>query len=221
MTIKDIIIGVLASKSTLYILLLSWVGVLVFSNFMLPPSDDGNYYFEPALAFLHNKAQWGTFLGDDFNPYFIGFPTFSIAQSVFLFFTSLVKVPINLYTYKMFHMILIFSLIILTVHLLYLYLYRLNNSDYIVKSNLFIILLSITPFAQQCWQTRPEVFGDVLIVISLVFFCYWKIYNKNIFYYFSALFLGLGAAAHPNFMVVAGILTIVIIVANFIKGNRL
>jgi len=220
MTIKDIIIGVLASKSTLYILVLSWIGVLVFSNFMLPPSDDGNYYFEPALAFLHNKAQWGTFLGDDFNPYFIGFPTFSIAQSVFLFITSLVKVPINLYTYKMFHMILIFSLIILTVHLLYLYLYRLNNSDYIVKSNLFIILLSITPFAQQCWQIRPEVFGDVLIVISLVFFCYWKIFYKKIFYYFSALFLGLSAAVHPNFMVVAGILTIVIVGANYVRGNR-
>ena len=221
MTIKDIIIGVLASKSTLYILVLSWIGVLVFSNFMLPPSDDGNYYFEPALAFLHNKVQWGTFMGDDFNPYFIGFPTFSIAQSVFLFFTSLVKVPINLYTYKMFHMILIFSLIILTVHLLYLYLYRLNNSDYIVKSNLFIILLSITPFAQQCWQIRPEVFGDVLIVISLVLFCYWRIFYKQIFYYFSALFLGISAAVHPNFMVVAGILTIVIVGANYVRGNHL
>jgi len=221
MKIKDIIIGVLASKSTLYILLLSWIGVIVFSNFMLPPSDDGNYYFEPALAFLHNKVQWGTFMGDDFNPYFIGFPTFSIAQSVFLFFTSLVKVPINLYTYKMFHMILIFSLIILTVHLLYLYLYRLNNSDYIVKSNLFIILLSITPFAQQCWQIRPEVFGDVLIVISLVLFCYWRIFYKQIFYYFSALFLGISAAVHPNFMVVAGILTIVIVGANYVRGNHL
>jgi len=220
MKIKDIIIGVLASKSTLYILLLSWIGVLVFSNFMLPPSDDGSSYFEPALAFLHNKVQWGVFVGDDFNPFFIGFPTFSIAQSVFLFFTSLIKVPINLYTYKMFHMILIFSLIVLTVHLLYLYLYRLNNSDYIVKSNLFLVLLSITPFAQQCWQTRPEVFGDVLIVISLIFFCYWKIFNKNIFYYFSALFLGLSAAVHPNFMVIAGILTIAIIGANFIRGNR-
>jgi len=221
MKIKDIIIGVLASKSTLYILLLSWIGVIVFSNFMLPPSDDGNYYFEPALAFLHNKVQWGTFMGDDFNPYFIGFPTFSIAQSVFLFITSLVKVPINLYTYKMFHMILIFSLIILTVHLLYLYLYRLNNSDYIVKSNLFIILLSITPFAQQCWQIRPEVFGDVLIVISLVLFCYWRIFYKQIFYYFSALFLGISAAVHPNFMVVAGILTIVIVGANYVRGNHL
>jgi hypothetical protein len=221
MKVKDIIIRVLALKSTLYILLVSWVGVLVFSTFMIPPSDDGFAYFEPAMAFLHNKVQWGIFNGDDFNPFFIGFPTFSIAQFIFLLFTSLIKIPINLYTYRIFHMVLIFTLIVLTVHLLYLYLYRIKKSDYIIKSNLFLVLLSITPFAQQCWQVRPEVFGDVLIVISLVFFCYWKIYNKNIFYYFSALFLGLGAAAHPNFMVVAGILTIVIIVANFIKGNRL
>ena len=220
MKVKDIIIRVLASKLTLCILLLSWIGVLIFSTFMIPPSDDGFVYFEPAMAFLHNKVQWGIFNGDDFNPFFIGFPTFSIAQFIFLFFASLVKIPINLYTYKIFHMVLIFTLIVLAVHLLYLYLYRIKKSDYIIKSNLFLVLLSITPFAQQCWQVRPEVFGDVLIVISLVFFCYWKIYNKNIFYYFSALFLGLGAAAHPNFMVVAGILTIVIIVANFIKGNR-
>jgi hypothetical protein len=220
MKLKDIVIGVLASKSTLYILLMSWIGVLIFSNFMLPPADDGCTYFEPAMAFLHNKVQWGVFRGDDFNPHFVGFPSFSLAQFVFLFFTSLIKIPINLYTYKMFHLILIFTLVVLTVHLLYLYLYRLNNSDYVVKSNLFLVLLSITPFAQQCWQTRPEVFGDVLIVVCLVFFCYWRISSKNIFYYFSALFLGLSAAVHPNFMLVAGILTIAIIIANFTRGNR-
>ena len=67
MKIKDIIIGVLASKSTLYILLMSWIGVLVFSNFMLPPADDGRSYFEPAIAFLHNKVQWGVFMGDNFE----------------------------------------------------------------------------------------------------------------------------------------------------------
>ena len=220
MKLKDIVIGVLASKSTLYILLMSWIGVLIFSNFMLPPGDDGRTYFEPAIAFLHNKVQWGVFMGDNFDPHFIGFPTFSFAQFVFLFFASLIKIPINLYTYKMFHLILIFTLVVLTVHLLYLYLYRLNNSDYVVKSNLFLVLLSITPFAQQCWQTRPEVFGDVLIVVCLIFFCYWRISSKNIFYYFSALFLGLSAAVHPNFMLVAGILTIAIIIANFTRGNR-
>ena len=219
MKVKDIIIGVLASKLTLFILLLSWIGVIVYSNFLLPPSDDGRTYFEPALAFLYGKVQWGVFIGDDFDPHFIGFPTFSFAQYVFLFFTSLLKVPINLYTNKMFHMILIFSLILLTVHLLYLYLYRLNNSDYVVKSNLFLVLLGITPFAQQCWQVRPEVFGDVLIVTSLIFFCYWKLSN-NMFYYLSAMFLGLGAAVHPNFAIVAGILTIAIFGANFIRGNR-
>jgi len=223
MKIKDVIIGVLASKSTLYILLLSWIGAIVFSNFMLPPSDDGRTYFESAIALLYKNIQWGVFIGDDFDPHFIGFPTFSFAQSIFLFFTLLLKIPINLYTYKMFHMILIFALILLTVHLLYLYQCRLNNSDYIVKSNLFLVLLSITPFAQQCWQIRPEVFGDVLIVISLIFFCYWKLSNnnKNIFYYLSAMFLGLSAAVHPNFTIVAGILIIAIIVANFIRGNRL
>jgi len=222
MKIKDVIIGVFASKSTLYILLLSWLGVIAFSYFMLPPGDDGRTYFEPAIAFLYGKVQWGVFIGDDFDPHFIGFPTFSYAQYVFLFFASLLKIPINLYTNKMFHMILIFSLILLTVHLLYLYLYRLNKSDYIVKSNLFLVLLSVTPFAQQCWQIRPEVFGDVLIVIGLIFFCYWKLTNnnKNILFYLSAIFLGLSAAVHPNFMIVAGILTIAIIVTNFIKGNR-
>jgi hypothetical protein len=223
MKIKDVIIGVLASKSTLCILLLSWIGVIVFSNFMLPPSDDGRTYFEPAIAFLHNKVQWGVFMGDNFDPHFIGFPTFSFAQFVFLFFASLFKIPINIYTYKMFHMILIFALISLTVHLLYLYLYRLNNSDYIFKSNIFLVLLSITPFAQQCWQTRPEIFGNVLIVCSLIFYCYWELSNnnKNIFYYLGAVFLGLSAVVHPNFMIVAGILTIAIIAANFIRGNRL
>jgi len=222
MNIKNVIIGVLASKSTLYSLLMSWIGVIVFSNIMLPPGDDGRTYFEPAIAFLHNKAQWGVFRGDDFNPHFVGFPSFSLAQFVFLFFTSLIKIPINLYMYKMFHLILIITLVVLTVHLLYLYLYRLNNSDYVVKSNLFLVLLSITPFAQQCWQVRPEVFGDVLIVIGLIFFCYWELSNnnKNILYYLSAMFLGISAAVHPNFMIVAGILTIAIIVAGFIRGSR-
>jgi len=220
MKVKDIIIRVLALKSTLYILLVSWIGVLVFSTIMLPPSDDGFAYFEPAMAFLHGKVHWGIFMGDDFNPFFIGFPTFSIAQFVFLFFASLVKIPINLYTYKLFNMILIFSLIILTVHLLYLYLNRIKNTDYIVKSNIFIVLLSITPFAQQCWQIRPEIFGDVMIVISLIFVCYWKISSRIVYCYFSALFMGFSAASHASFMIIAGILTIAIIADEFVKGNR-
>ncbi len=114
MKLKDIVIGVLASKSTLYILLMSWIGVLVFSNFMLPPADDGRTYFESAIAFLYGKVQWGVFMGDNFDSFFVGFPTFSFAQFVFLFFASLVKIPINIYTYKMFHLILIFTLVVLT-----------------------------------------------------------------------------------------------------------
>ena len=221
MKIKASIVSTLGSKYTLYSLLASWIVVIIFSNFVLPPSDDGKTYFEPALGFLYGRVQWGDFMGDEFNPGYSMFPTFSFFQFIFFYITSLFKIPINFYTYRMFHMFLVLTLILLSVYLLFLYFRKIKNSDYIIKSNVFIILLSITPFAQNCWQVRPEIFGSVLIITSLIFYVHWELTKqKNLtFYYLCALFMGLSATVHPNISIIACVITLSILLINIKKGN--
>ena len=197
--IKKDILYVLSSKRTFYFLLLGWLCNIIFSYFVLPPSDDGKTYFEPALSLLY-KFQWGYFYGDEFIPKFTMFPTFSFFQSLFLYITSLINVPINLYTYKLFHALSIMALLLLSGYFIYL-LHKKNKTDYITNYNLFLFLLGITPFAQNCWQLRPEIIGIILIILGLIFYRLWDIsQGRKLFYYYSSAFsLGLSIALHPNF----------------------
>ena len=217
--LKKDILYILSSKRTLYLLLFAWLCNIVFSYFILPPSDDGRFYFEPALSLLH-KGQVGYFYGDQFVRKFTMFPTFSFFQSSFLYITSLIKVPINLYTYKLFHALSILALLLLASYFIFL-LHKKNKTDYITNYNLFLFLLGITPFAQNCWQLRPEIIGIILIILGLIFYRLWDIsQGRKLFYYYSSAFsLGLSIALHPNFTIASGILTFVIILLNLRKTS--
>jgi len=215
--LKSDTLYILSSRRTLYFLLFAWMCNIVFSYFILPPSDDGRFYFEPALSLLYKK-QVGYFYGDQFVCKFTMFPTFSFIQFIFLFITSLIKIPINLYTYKLFHAFSILVLLLLAGCFLYL-LHKKYKTDYITNYNLFLVLLGITPFSQNCWQLRPEIIGNMLIILSLIFYRLWDIsQGRNLFYYYSSAFsLGLSIALHPNFTIASGILAFVILLLNLRK----
>jgi hypothetical protein len=215
--IKKDILCVLSSKRTFYFLLFAWLFNIIFSYFILPPSDDGRFYFEPALGLMY-KSQWGFFYGDEFIPKFTQFPTFSFFQSLFLYITTLIKIPINLYTYKLFHALSIMALLLLAGYFVFL-LHKKSKTDYIANYNLFLILLGITPFAQNCWQLRPEIIGNMLIILCLIFYRLWDMsQGRKLFYYYSsAISLGLSIALHPHFAIASGILAFVILLANLRK----
>tara|TARA_B100000315_G_scaffold254217_1_gene294788 strand:+ start:673 stop:2001 length:1329 start_codon:yes stop_codon:yes gene_type:complete len=110
------------------------------------------------------------------------------------------------------------SLLLLSGFFIYL-LHIKHKTDYITNYNLFLILLGITPFAQNCLQLRPEIIGNMLIVLGLIFYRLWDIsQGRKLFYYYSsAIYLGLSIALHPNFTIASGILIFVILLINLRK----
>lgn len=217
--LKSHLIAVLSSRRTFYFLIFTWCIIIIFSSILLPPSDDSGYYFEKSMGFLY-KHKLGLFVGDKFRVSFYHFPGFSIFQGMFLHITSFLQIPINIFTYRLSKIVLLLLTIPLTLYFIKLF-SKDSDVDFRTRSNVFMILLAITPFSQLCWAVRPEGLGIFLILLAMLFYRKWDLSNTDYKsgYYLSALFLGLAAATHPNFSVVAGLLTVVIIVLSIRKKH--
>ena len=218
MTIKKTIIDVLASKRTFYFLIFTWIIVIIFSNIILPPSPDDGGYFVESMGFLY-KFQVGQYAGDEFRLAFYHLPTFLVIQGLFYHLMSLLHISINYYTYRLFKMILIIMLLLATFYLIKIIKQR-SNKNYLIYCNMFMVILSITPFAQMCWAVRPEVLGVFFVLCGIIFYCKWEFCQKksNVYFLLCAIFLGLSATVSPNFTLVAGILFFFIIFENIREG---
>ena len=214
-----LIIEVLASKRTLYSLIITWLVVIIFSNLVLPPVDDDKFYLAPAMGLLY-KSQLGAYIGDDFVPIFGTLPGFFFFQGLFLGLMSFLHVQLNIYTYRLFLMVSILVLILLSLYLIFL-IHRRRGNYHIMHSNIFMIVLGITPFSQYCWNLRPEILGIVFILAGLIFYRYWDLSQKgsNVLYYLSALFLGLSMTVHPNVTIYASFLVLVVMLLSFKKDH--
>ena len=210
------------SKSVFIILLLMWIVNIAFSCFILPPGDDENFFFGTAMGFLY-KHQFGRFfINDEFTPEFQDYLAFPFIQSGFLYLTSLINIPINLFTYKIFHLITILLLIFLTLYFIKL-IHIANIKNALLNSSLFMVFLGISPFAQRFGHYRPEIIGIVFVMIGLILYRIWHISKKqpNLIFYCSALSLGISMAIHPNFTIFGAFLTLVIVVNQIKKGIKL
>ena len=218
MTIKKTIIEVLESKRTFYLLISTWIFVIIFSNIILPPAPDDGWYFMVSMGFLY-KFQIGQYAGDEFRLAFAVLPTFMVIQGLFCHLMSLLHIAINCYTYRLFKMLLILMLLLATFYLIKIIKQR-SNKNYLIYCNMFMVILSITPFAQMCWAVRPEVLGLFFILCGLIFYCKWEFCQKksNVFFLICAIFLGLSMTVSPNFTLVAGILISFIIYKNIREG---
>ena len=218
MTIKETIIEVLASKRTFYFLIFTWIFVIIFLNIILPPAPDDGWYSLISLGILY-KSQMGQYSGDEFIPLFAQLPTFMVLQGLFYHLMSLLHIEINFYTYRLFKILLIIMLLLATFYLIKIVKQR-SNKNYLIYCNVFMVILSITPFAQMCWAVRPEVLGVFFILCGLIFYCKWEFCQKksNVYFLLCAIFLGLSMTVIPPITFVAGILTFFIIFKNIREG---
>jgi hypothetical protein len=218
MTIKETIIEVLASKRTFYFLIFTWIFVIIFLNIILPPAPDDGWYSLISLGVLY-KSQIGQYSGDEFIPSFVQLPTFMVLQGLFYHLMSLLHIAINFYTYRLFKILLIIMLLLATFYLIKIVKQR-SNKNYLIYCNVFMVILSITPFAQMCWAVRPEVLGVFFILCGLIFYCKWEFCQKksNVYFLLCAIFLGLSMTVIPPITFVAGILTFFIIFKNIREG---
>ncbi len=207
------------SKNVFIILLLMWIVNIVFSCFILPPGDDESFFFGTAMGLLY-KHQFGRFfISNEFTPEFQDYLAFPFIQSGFLYLTSLINIPINLFTYKIFHLITILLLIFLTLYFIKL-IHIANIKNALLNRSLFMVFLGISPFAQRFGHLRPEIIGIVFVIIGLILYRMWYISKKqpNVIFYCSAISLGISMAIHPNFTILSAFITLVIVVNQIKKG---
>jgi len=210
------------SRSLFIILSFMWAVNIAFSCFILPPGDDENFFFGTAMGFLY-KHQFGNFIIDDvFRAAFQDYIAFPFIQSGFLCLTSLINIPINLFTYKILHFITILLLLFL-IHYFIKLIHISNIRNTLLNRNLFMVFLGISPFAQRFGHYRPEIIGIVFVMIGLILYRIWHISKKqpNLIFYCSALSLGISMAIHPNFTIFGAFLTLVIVVNQIKKGIKL
>jgi hypothetical protein len=217
MQLIRVFLKTISSKKVLYLFLCAWLVNIVYSYFVLPPSPDDGHYFGAALGFLH-KHQTGLYVGDEFELIYATFPGTSFLNGLFLHIMTLLNIGINHYTYRLFHMMAIILLLLSTCYLTYLTCKR-DGTDYVRGCNIFLVLLAITPFVQMCWAVRPEVLGLLFITIGLIVYSYLDVRTKfiSVQYVLSAMFLGLSMAIHPNFVIIAGLLALFIVILAIIE----
>ena len=115
----------------------------------------------------------------------------------------------------------VLMLLLGTVYLINLY-HRKNQTNYLIQSNIFLIILAVTPFAQNCWYVRPDILGLVFIIIGLICYKYQQNsdHNINILYYASALFFGFATTVHLNFILVVSPVIIIILIHDFRRNQQ-
>ena len=185
----------LSSIKVTFFLLLGWFFSIIYSYFYIPPRDDDGIYFYPALTVLNDYPP-GFFVDQILIPVFFIFPLQPFLNGIFLSFFE----P-NLYNYNLFNLIFVLPTLILVGFFLK-EITSYSKQDYLAI-NVFLILISITPFSTNFYVNRPENIGLFFLFLGL--FLFTKNYNaKNIKilnFIFLHFVLGLSAICHPSFII--------------------
>jgi len=204
--IINIYISLFNSKKLFFTLVISWILILLFTYFILPPAADDMFYFWPTLNFFYEN-RIGMYEGDTFVTTYFQFPTYSIINSYFLKIISFFDIQLTLLSYKLFNKILLIFLFILSFYWI-----RINSEkkSFYLKINTFLILITFTPFTLGLiGSARPEFLGIIFTLLSLIFFSSEKNFLKIVL---SGFFLGLAFTVHPQFFTIASVTALVMVI---------
>ena len=217
--IINIYISLFNSKKLFFTLILSWILIILFTYFILPPATDDMFYFWPALNFFY-ESRIGMYEGDTFVATYFQFPTYSIINSFFLKIISFFEIQLTLFSYKLFNKILLIFLFILCFYWIKI---NTEKKSFYLKINTFLILITFTPFTLGLiGSARPEFLGIIFILLSLIIFTSEKIFFlKNIFkIILSSFFLGLAFTVHPQFFTIATATALVMVIELYFKSKN-
>ena len=190
------------SKRSVKILLFFWIISAIYCYFFLPPKNDDGIYMSIALSVINNGVP-GILINNEIIPTFFIFPTQPFLNGIFLKIIGLIGFDLNEYNYRLLNIILFVTLIIITSNLIN-YLLKKNKLRHLLNST-FLILISLTPFANNFYVNRPEIIGLLLIITTIYYIssAIRKRENGYLFYIKVGALLGITSTIHPNFSILS------------------
>jgi len=209
------------SRATAIYFLSVWIIAIFSSIWWLTPTEDDGYYVHQIFSFI-DFSTIGLFYIETFLKTFIGFPGYPAVQGSFFVLWDALGLPINLYTYKAFQILMMVLLMGFTVRLVI----ELTEDQYQgskdpdwvrttawARTSFLLVVLGISPFFMDTLFMRPEPTGLLSIVLAFLAFrrcnqigpltAFWSA--------ITGFFLGAAAIMHPTFIVAGGLVGLFVI----------
>ena len=199
MTVREVILSALSSRSTVMFLLFLWTVSIFGSIRYLAPGGDDALWIYSAVGFFET-GKLSLYYGPQALPYYHIFPTYPFATAVFYWGWMLLGLPINLATYKVFHLLTLVALVWSSAWLLK----RSANDDQVgrFRAVCFMSVLGIVPFALDAFYPRPEPLGILLTILAVAAYDS-GLSDRNGYGLaklgLSGFLLGAAATCHPSF----------------------
>jgi len=210
---------VLASRRLLRLNLGLWAVVTFGSIFYLAPGPDDNFYVTEGLGlvYFHNV---GKLAFDDFFVSFTGFPGYAVLNGAFWKVWLAAGLPLNVYTYKVFHVIVTYLLVFVTAQFVDRLMKPTARTRHL-PTNMMLILLGITPFAMDILYPRPEAAGLLALAVGLL--AYQRAWRADLaptgLVAVSGFCLGVAATHHPG-LGITGLVMGTVVLFDLLRRRR-
>ena len=210
--IADTTVRTLSSKWVFYVFGMLWIFNIWGSIWYLAAGPDDATFISIAFGFKY-FGDLGLKYFSHFQELFIYLPAYPFAQALFYWLWDTIGLPINLFTYKVFNLLVLTLLMITSLRLISVIVPQTKSSQ-IFRFNIFMVVLAVSPFIIDSLYARPEPLGLLFTVCSLLLF---DAAQRNVgwsWFLFSgaALLLGVAAVTHPTFIVTSGGLSFMAII---------
>jgi hypothetical protein len=198
----------ITSKTLTIVLLVEWLISIIYSYFIIPPRVDDGYYLMPALS-VANGYPPGIFFGEEFRSLFFILPTQPFINGLFLSLISLFGFEFDIYSYRLLNFIVTIIVLIFITFLLNDI--TKSHKYHNLTTNIFLIIISLTPFATNFYVNRPENMGLLLLFLAIYLVNRISFYKKNeLSLMFSiGILIGITATIHPNFTLFSSIIFLI------------
>ena len=162
------VLDVLTSRKSVAYLIFLWLVLLFGSVFYLAAGDDDFFFISQTLSVVH-KNTIGLYDVDRIIPAFLNLPGLVFFQGAFFKALGLIGVSVNIYTYRLFICLVVFSLVCAGAAFLYSEGARQHNEQTAsLRANVFLVLLGVTPFVMDGVYIRPEAPGLLCLVLGIL-----------------------------------------------------
>jgi len=197
-------VELLSSVGMLRLIVVAWMLNIWGSIGYLAPGPDDAAFISQAMGFIFH-GDLGTMYFERFQLFFLNFPGYAFLQAIFYTAWNAVGLPLNIFTYKIFHLGAISLLLVFSIRLISS-LSAFDRPTAIFRSNVFMLVLAISPFVIDGLYPRPEPLGLLFVVFGLSLF--QAAHNKpnwaDRYFVLSSICFGVAMTMHPTFVVVAG-----------------